>query len=731
MTYIGPLVRSFTAKLHHFRLHLFLGVALGVAAAIVACGDATTGATDTFPVPGPDSGAYALADSGLSTSTIDGSVESLYFVPPSATLTVDGVTTQTASYSLHAKLADGTDKVVVPESLEFDRPDLAQVTSTTTPIVLSTNGPYAGTGTLHAIVQGKEADATLTVIVHLRELGPGVDATADATAIAALSGSSLTTDPSLATLQYPYDATVFPLGLASPLLMWAAPQSGDLYRVHYEESGYSYDGFFKVTPPAQVRAAQTNWDHLTASNTGDPLRMSLNRWDSVTSTAYASASQSWGIAGASLRGAIYYWTTSDTGHMSRIRPGTGASPEILNGGACMGCHAVSADGTTLVAAVEDQKAIQEDGGAGYNSIEGTLPDGGGQKRAWVPFDLPDAEAPSPSTQYDRFGGNVAVNPDGKFVVFGSLKLRLADTATDTEIVGNGLDNFTLGAGMAGLMTPAFSPDGKHFAAVQGVHVTGRGNWYDTLGGGNLELFTFDETSKTFSSPTALAASSFFSASENVINYPSFSPDSKWVAFNVGQKPDGCQGDCLADEAQGASGIWLQNTTSGDPVRMTALSDSSLNSADHDLAYEPTFNPVQRGNYFWVVFSSERDWGNRITGTPNNGKKRLWVAAIDATTDATDPSHPAFFLEGQEEDTTNMRGFWALAQCTASASGGAAGGTCGAGFECCSGFCDMGTCVDVSKVTCQGVSETCTTVADCCNPAAVTCTGGKCTPTVPR
>jgi hypothetical protein len=132
-----------------------------------------------------------------------------------------------------------------------------------------------------------------------------------------------------------------------------------------------------------------------------------------------------------------------------------------------------------------------------------------------------------------------------------------------------------------------------------------------------------------------------------------------------------------------------------------------------------------------VFSSERDWGNRITGTPNNGKKRLWVAAIDAVTGATDPSHPAFFLEGQEEDTTNMRGFWALAQCTASSTGPTAGGTCGAGFECCSGFCDRGTCVDVSKVTCQGVSDTCTTVADCCNPAAVTCTGGKCTPTVPR
>ena len=731
MTYMGSLVRSTAAKLHPFRPHLFLGVALLATVGFVACGDDTSGTTGTFPLPGDDAGTYPLADGGLNGSSTDASVNSLYFDPPSATLTVDGTTAQTASFSLHAKLADGRDQIVTPESLAFDRPDLAQVTSTTTPVVLSTSGPYAGTGTLHAIVDGKEATATLTVIVHLRELGPGVDATVDAAAIAALSGASLGTDPSLSTLLYPYDATVFPLGLASPLLMWNAPQNGDLYRVHYEESGYTYDGFFKPTAPAQVRALQDNWDHLTASNTGDKLQLVLSRWDAVNSVAYASASQSWGISDASLRGAIYYWTTSGTGHMSRIRPGTGASPEVLNDGKCMGCHAVSADGTTLVASVETQAAILEDGGAGYNAREST---GNNQNRAWVPFDLPDAAAPSPSTQYNRFGGNVAVNPDGKYVVFGSLKLRLADTATNTEIVGNGLDNFVLGTGMGGLMTPAFSPDGKHFAAVQGTHVAGRGNWYDTLGGGNLEVFAFDEATKTFSSPTALAASSFFTtgaAGENVINYPTFSPDSNFVAFNVGQKPDGCQGDCLADEAQGAAGIWLQSTTTGSPVRMAALTDSSLNVGDHDLAYEPTFNPVQRGNYFWVVFSSERDWGNRITGTANNGKKRLWVAAIDAVTGAVDPSHPAFFLEGQEETTTNMRGFWALAQCTASASGPTAGGTCGAGFECCSGFCDRGTCVDVSKVSCAGVSDSCATVADCCNPSAVTCTGGKCTPQTPR
>ncbi|HEX7665900.1 MAG TPA: hypothetical protein VF407_15340, partial [Polyangiaceae bacterium] len=544
---------------------------------------------------------------------------------------------------------------------------------------------------------------------------------------------SLGADPSITALSYPYDQTVFPLGLASPLLMWTAPKNGDLYRVHLEENGYAYDGYFKPTTQAQVRALQDNWDHLTASNLGDQVKLTLSRYDASSHVAYDSAKQSWTIANASLRGAIYYWTTSGTGHLARIRPGTGAAPEVMDDGNqaadapakknCMGCHAVSADGNTLVASVESRTSIDE-GSAAQNSTGGT--GSLNQRRAWVSFALP---AGTQGTVSNRFAGNLAVTPDGKYTVFGSVKLHVATTANGSEITNSGLDNYVPAAGMAGLMTPAFSPDGKKFIAVQGVHGTGHFNWYDTLQGGNLELFTFNPATGLFSGATALASASSFPAGEQAINYPTFSPDSNLVAFNVGAAVDGCQGTCLGTEAQGNSGVWVQTTAGATPIRLTALNDSSLNSADRDLSYEPTFNPVARGNYFWVVFSSERDWGNRITGTANNDKKRLWVAAIDATTGTTDPSHPAFFLEGQEENTSNMRGFWSLAACTA--SGPAPGGSCSAGFECCSGFCDRGTCVDVSTLSCQGDGDSCKVTADCCNAGAVSCQGGKCVPGNPR
>ena len=88
----------------------------------------------------------------------------------------------------------------------------------------------------------------------------------------------------------------------------------------------------------------------------------------------------------------------------------------------------------------------------------------------------------------------------------------------------------------------------------------------------------------------------------------------------------------------------------------------------------------------------------------------------------DPSHPAFWLPGQEIGNNNMRGEWALSPCKM------LGDTCTAGYDCCGGFCrdngmGMLTCTDQSG-GCSQIGETCKTAADCCDPQA-TCTGGFC------
>ena len=500
----------------------------------------------------------------------------------------------------------------------------------------------------------------------------------------------------MTSLLYPYDATVFPQGLTSPLVMWNAPSAADVYRIHYEEANYTFDGYYPITLPANIRAPQQFWDKLVASNTGGPLALQLSRYDAVSLTPNASAKEQWTIAPASLSGAIYYWTTSGSGGMARIQPG--GSFTSLNGGVCMGCHAVSSDGSTLVASIEGQ----------------VTNDGSNDNRAWVSFDLPGVTVREASTS---FSGTVAVNNDGKYTVYGSQTLHLGDTAAGTLIAGSGLEAMSTNflPGSIGLMTPAFSPDGKRLAVIEGA-----GSWYHNLVNGRLAIMDFDEATQAFSNYTGLALASSFTAGQQALTYPTFSPDSQWIAFNVADHPSGCDSSCDDNETQ-ISRIALQSVAATPAVDLKILSDpATANAADKNHTNEPTFNPVARGGYFWVVVTSMRDYGNRVTGTPNNGKKRLWVAAIDKSpTPAADPSHPAFFLEGQNETTTNMRGFWTLTACTPTVGGG----PCTNGFECCSGFCDNGMCVTPQTLACVGSGGACTATSDCCNDAVVTCTAG--------
>ena len=88
----------------------------------------------------------------------------------------------------------------------------------------------------------------------------------------------------------------------------------------------------------------------------------------------------------------------------------------------------------------------------------------------------------------------------------------------------------------------------------------------------------------------------------------------------------------------------------------------------------------------------------------------------------DPSHPAFYFEGQELAAGNMRGFWALDPCKQN------GLSCETGDECCGGFCrpngDGGFACVPPPSGCSQEFETCKTAADCCDTGSL-CVNGHC------
>ena len=164
-----------------------------------------------------------------------------------------------------------------------------------------------------------------------------------------------------------------------------------------------------------------------------------------------------------------------------------------------------------------------------------------------------------------------------------------------------------------------------------------------------------------------------------------------------------------------------------------------------MNYEPTVNPVASGGYVGRLhepahvrqrrdidpYSSDpRGYDYKTEATP----KKLWVAAIDLNaTPGTEPSHPAFYLPGQELFAGNSRGYWVVDPCKAD------GETCQSGDECCNGYCnpsDAGGFVCGSMTTtsggCSSLGNHCSMASDCCGAAqGIACIDGFCAQPSPQ
>jgi hypothetical protein len=233
--------------------------------------------------------------------------------------------------------------------------------------------------------------------------------------------------------------------------------------------------------------------------------------------------------------------------------------------------------------------------------------------------------------------------------------------------------------------------------------------------------SFDQGSASFSNRQPLLA-----GGGQAIAFPSFAPDSQKIVYQKGDYSRAKYGN----NQHASADLYLTDVakTLGEIRLDQAGGVGVLDGKNQHLNYQPTVNPISVGGYFWVVFVSPRDYGNRMVSASDpsyENRKQLWVAAIDANPQpGQDPSHPAFLLRGQDLSTINMSGFWALEACKSE------GNSCNEGFECCTGFCrDSGqgtlSCVPPPANECSKLNEKCVDSSDCCNHPAEICVGGFC------
>jgi len=645
--------------------------------------------------------------------------------------------------------------------------------------VFHANGFVGGTVDIALLVGKGQIKLTLTIDVDINE-NPAMLADADQTALK--TGGAA--DPNFKFL-YPFDGTVFPRGLPAPLLQFGdgktVTSTANAAYVKMTTKHFSYQQFGLGGTPIRMVIPEPVWKGATLSaGANDPVTVAVSKRTGTTVTG--PVTENWRIAQGTLKGFIYYSTYKslllpfDTakgtgGGILRIKPGATA-PEIVRKG-CIVCHSVSANGAVLTAAIGPDLSNPTSGDAVNLSLTSPLP-------------TPRSPASSIGQQY-AFS---ALTPDGSLALTngnpglgppdlphgfnGEYQSILVNTTTGMPVPSASLSMLVKKA-----QTPAFSPDGKRVAFINGdmAPATRPLSIMDFDGVSvfsNLKVLR-NETEMTTNAGNASASwtppgmpMGDKTPKAKAIAWPSFTPDGNAVIYHSGDSFDSAgynlSGGNLTSPPQYAELRLIEldgtvkklNTLNGrDAAGTLTLPYGEV--VDGNLNYEPNMMPLPVGGYYWVVFTSRRSYGNKwapgrgVTTVANDDptqdpwgsnaapspRKKLWVAAIDLThADPAnlDPSHAAFYLPGQEAESGNMRGFAALAPCLKTAEAGQTPAICESGADCCDGYCRQTgndangapvlQCVPPPVNMCSNIDEPCTTPEDCCDMTNY-CIGGRC------
>jgi len=436
-------------------------------------------------------------------------------------------------------------------------------------------------------------------------------------------------DPSFAWL-YPYDGTVLPLGLPAPLMQWSGDAADAIY-VHAATNGLSYEGFYGPGAPGAPSAAldASTWDALTASAAPSGtmvVEVTILRGGAVT----GPRREAWTIANAKLPGALYYAALGApalNGNGAVMKVDFGAPATIAVGQTtCMGCHGVSADGSTMIASYGDNNS-----GALFDLRSGVthVRDESDSLFTWGALSPDGALLLSNGALDGGFPPNVSGQTQGP------RPSRLYDTKSGALLAAPGWDERITAA-----LMPVFAPDGTRVAF----------NHYDAGQGKSLSAMRFDGASRSFSDFVDIAIDS-----SRFLGWPSFTPDGAHVVFQAGSRDD------YVTEQLGKGDLLITSSTAQAVVALDALNGgSSMPSRDAHLSFWPSVAPVAAGGYAWVAFTSRRPYGsaNLAAAEDSDERQKIWISALDVNVaPGKDPSHPAFYLPGQETASGNMRPQW--------------------------------------------------------------------------
>ncbi|HEY5947210.1 MAG TPA: hypothetical protein VIV40_17020 [Kofleriaceae bacterium] len=568
-----------------------------------------------------------VAACGPSGDGHDGDIVSLEVQPANATLTFTG-TPVSLDYHAIAHYADGSTAEVSDAvfTLDADGSKLGAFGGPT----FTTGGQGAGKGGVIAQVGSISGATGVIVVVHRTDLGPGVPAdgaTKFPDDVAPVGAQS-------PTVVYPLQNAVMPTSVKAPVVQWEAAGAADhLYRVRVV-SGYAIVDTILAQDPAFTFSLQPDADRwqMLVNSTDGLIRFTVEHWDANTG-AQGSAPISVRTVPANIIGAIYYWNLQ-LGQMERI-DGNGRAPAIKNppkksdGNRCVACHTVSRDGRYLSGALWGgglQGAVFDMSNDAINTADP------------APTVTPLVENSTYTVLFSTFNGD-----GSRLMINRDSGLEVINPMTGTSVATTGLPT-------TGVAHPSWSPDGSSVAVVRNIMSGGQpAGWAVDYDRGDLAVIP--SSGDTFGLPVTLVPAAAVDVAFSAPSWPSFAPDSKWIAYAAGINSRG-RNDAIPAVYPGA--LFMVSKDDGVPYRL----DTACGGARD--CYLPNFSPFDDGGYYWLVFYSTRDYGNVQAGSKGTQRRQLWITAIDkAKLAAGDPSSVPYWLPDQDVKTANMSAYWAL------------------------------------------------------------------------
>jgi hypothetical protein len=586
-------------------------------------------------------------------------VTGLSISPASATLTVtSGGPAQTQQYTVtgmvNGQLQDLTNKVVYSTNP-------GGVVSVSPGGLATTTGTSGGVVAITATSGSASATAILTVKYSFVGPDPGMAGSVPTNAPGLFTTTS--NDASRAPqLVYPNDGVLFPPNVSGIEIHFLPGSGNTLFEVDFVGLISTVKSYIRCTTPAGITGCIYQpdpglWASVAQSNAGQgQVQLFVRGTDDSGTSVGNSQTFKMQFTKDDIMGALYYWTTSGQTAIMRWDFGGTAktasqylTPAQTDGKTCVGCHALSPDGTKLVASVGGQN----DGRVLLWNISTAM-----------------AQQPFPLTQRSQFE---SWNSDGsQFVgVYG-----------DANPNHKGPVNLMIFDGNSGAVTQTIDLGG-----LRADHP----DWSKNTSGPNTIAFTsVDVTAPTTDQRPATGGIDFiqmtgttWGAPQQLVPpqlgknryYPAIAPDGNLVVYDestctkgtptMGQAPDI---SCDADTDTTAT-IFLTSLGGAAPVPLANANSPGVgdNGATALTNSFPKWAPFieqldEMHQVLWLTFSSTRQYGLRSPPAPANTSETpkgtlIWMVGMVLGPGGSDPSFTAFCLPFQDITTSNHIAQW--------------------------------------------------------------------------